>query len=319
MHGRVRRTAFLTVAALTMAGVLIGAPSATAVDTQMTIDRTVIDFGSVNVGTTSPPISVTLTNSGTTAFGPINIFGGAPPTPDYNASQNCQGTTLAAGASCTVNYTFTPSVAGLKTDTSAFTISKTSSQSDGEDFSVSLRGTGTSTTTTTTATTTTTKPPTTTTGSTGATRPVTTTTSGPSTTAPPAGKAQATVAHTDVVVGQDQSAIGRGFQPGELVSAVEQPDGLDLGSRVADSEGVVRFSWTISKTDRPGTHEFVATGAKSGMVSATFTVAENKDDSGISPLLIAVIAVIALLAIAAVVYFTYRRSRGSGHDSRTAS
>jgi len=286
----------LTVAALTMAVVLVGAPSATAVDTQMTIDRTSIDFGSVKVGTTSPPISVTLTNSGSTAFGPINIFGGAPPTPDYNASQNCQGTTLAAGASCTVNYTFTPSVAGLKTDTSAFTISKTSSQSDGEDFSVSLRGTGTSTTTTTTAT-----------------------TSGPSTTAAPAGKAQATVAHTDVVVGQDQSATGRGFQPGELVSAVEQPDGLDLGSRVADSEGVVRFSWTISKTDRPGTHEFVATGARSGTVSATFTVAENKDDSGISPLLIAVIAVIALLAIAAVVYFTYRRSRGSGHDSRTVS
>ena len=315
-----KRTAFLTVAALMMAAVLVGAPSASAVDTQMTIDRSVIDFGSVSVGTTSPPMSVTLTNSGSTAFGPINIFGGAPPTPEYNASQNCQGTTLAAGASCTVNYTFKPTVAGLKTDTSAFTISKTSSQSDGEDFSVALRGTGTSTTTTTTtATTTTTRPPTTTTGSTGTTRPPTTPTGSPSATAAPAGKAQATVARSEVVVGQDQSATGRGFQPGELVSAVQQPDGLDLGSRVADSEGVVRFSWTISKSDRPGTYEFVATGAKSGTASATFTVAEKKDDSGTSPLLIAVIAVVALLAIAAVVYFTYRRTRGSGDDTRTVS
>ena len=105
---------------------------------------------------------MTLTNTGGDPFGPINIFGGAPPTAEFNASQNCQGTTLPAGGSCNVNYSFSPGAAGTFNDTSSFTISETSSQSDGEDFSVSLAGVGfdpnattTTESTTTTSTTTT--------------------------------------------------------------------------------------------------------------------------------------------------------------------
>ena len=103
---------------------------------------TSIDFGQVNVGSTGGPTSVTLTNTGGDPFGPINIFGGAPPTAEFNASQNCQGTTLPAGGSCTVNFTFSPGAPGSFNDTSSFTISETSSQNDGEDFSVSLTGVG---------------------------------------------------------------------------------------------------------------------------------------------------------------------------------
>jgi hypothetical protein len=117
-------------------------PVAEAVDTQMTIDTTTVNFGNVNVGNTASPISVTLTNSGSDSFGPINMFGGAPFTPQFNASQSCQGITLAAGASCTVTYTFSPTGPSSFSDTSAFTISETSSQVDGEDFSVSLTGVG---------------------------------------------------------------------------------------------------------------------------------------------------------------------------------
>ena len=94
------------------------------------------------MGNTGGPISVTLTNVGSSPFGPINIFGGAPPSPAFNASQNCQGTTLPAGGSCTVNYTFSPTAAGYASDFSAFTISQTSSQSDGEDFTVAIYGCG---------------------------------------------------------------------------------------------------------------------------------------------------------------------------------
>jgi len=112
------------------------------VDTDLTIDTLEIDFGTVAVGSTAGPISVTITNAGGSAFGPINIFGGAPPSPDFNASQNCQGTTLPAGGSCTVNYTFSPSLAGYSSDFSDFTISQTSSQSDGEEFNVALYGCG---------------------------------------------------------------------------------------------------------------------------------------------------------------------------------
>ncbi len=138
-----------------------------AVDTDMSINTTSIDFGQVNVGATSGQVAVTLTNTGGDPFGPINIFGGAPPTAEFNASQTCQAQTLPAGGSCTVNYTFMPGSAGTFNDTSSFTISETSSQSDGEDFSVTLVGVGydptpTTTTSSTTSTTTTTTTPSTT-------------------------------------------------------------------------------------------------------------------------------------------------------------
>ena len=120
----------------------VGVPAAEAVETDMTISTTSIDFGEVTVGNTGGPISVTLTNTGGDPFGPITIFGGAPPTPEFNASQNCQSSTLPAGGSCTVSYTFSPTGPGVFNDFSSFTISETSSQSDGEDFSVTLTGTG---------------------------------------------------------------------------------------------------------------------------------------------------------------------------------
>ena len=100
------------------------------------------NFGSVIVGTTSPPMTTVITNTSTANFGPINIFGGAPPTAEFNASQNCQGTTLPAGGSCNVNYTFSPTAPGVFNDVSAFTISATASQAAGVDFSVALTGCG---------------------------------------------------------------------------------------------------------------------------------------------------------------------------------
>ena len=127
------------IAALAVAG--LHAVPAAAVDTDMAISTTAIDFGSVRVGSTAQA-AVTLTHTGGDPFGPINIFGGAPPTAEFNASQTCQGTTLPAGGSCTVNYSFAPGSAGAFNDTSSFTISETNDQGDGEDFSVSLSGTG---------------------------------------------------------------------------------------------------------------------------------------------------------------------------------
>ena len=120
----------------------VGVPAAQAVDTDMTINIGSIDFGEITVGNTGGPASVTLTNTGGDPFGPINIFGGEPPTAEFNASQNCQGATLPAGGSCTVNYTFSPTGTGVFNDTSSFTISETANQGDGEDFSVTLTGTG---------------------------------------------------------------------------------------------------------------------------------------------------------------------------------
>lgn len=146
---RSRRAGVALVLAAVTATVVDGPGTANAVDTDMTASTSSIDFGTVDVGA-SGSSSVTLTNTGGDPFGPINIFGGAPPTAEFNASQNCQGTTLPAGGSCMVNFSFSPGSVGTFNDTSSFTVSETSSQSDGEDFSVSLTGVGADTNATTT-------------------------------------------------------------------------------------------------------------------------------------------------------------------------
>jgi hypothetical protein len=135
-----------TVLSTVLAVFLLTTPVANAVETDMAISTTVVDFGQVTVGTTAPAISVTLTNTGTDPFGPINMFGGATPTPEFNAAQNCQGKTLLASETCMVIYAFTPSGAAIFTDTSRFTISNTTSQADGEEFTVNLTGIGVTTT-----------------------------------------------------------------------------------------------------------------------------------------------------------------------------
>jgi hypothetical protein len=115
-------------------------PPPPTVDTDIAISTTAIDFGQVNVGSTAQA-SVTLTNTGGDDFVP-NMFGGAPPTNEFNASQNCQLVTLPAGGSCTITYTFSPASAGTFSDSSNFTVSETANQGEGEDFSVSLTGVG---------------------------------------------------------------------------------------------------------------------------------------------------------------------------------
>jgi hypothetical protein len=116
------------------------APPAAAVPTPIDVSPLAVDLGDVAVGATSQQMPVQVTNTSTSPFGPINIFGGAPLTAEFNASQNCQAKTLAGGASCQITYSFSAGSPGSYSDSSNFTISQTSSQSDGEDFSVALTG-----------------------------------------------------------------------------------------------------------------------------------------------------------------------------------
>ena len=77
---------------------------------------TSLAFGNQTVGTTSPAQNVTLTNSGT---GPMTISSigltGAN-AGDYAQTNTCplSPSTLAAGASCTISGTFTPSASGSR-------------------------------------------------------------------------------------------------------------------------------------------------------------------------------------------------------------
>jgi hypothetical protein len=116
-------------------------PPAGSSPVAIVIDTTDLQFGQVNVGS-EKSLPATLTNKGTQPFGPINLFGGAPPSGTFGAGQNCQGATLAPGQSCAIVYSFAPAAAGAVTDSSDFTISGTPNPSDGVGMRVSLTGTG---------------------------------------------------------------------------------------------------------------------------------------------------------------------------------
>jgi len=97
---------------------------------------TTIAFPSTAVGGTSAGIAVTVTNvSASTQV--VAIAGGAPGDANFGGVTNCSGATLAAGASCTVTYTFTPQTSGPHSASTSFTANGESSGT------ISLSGTAT--------------------------------------------------------------------------------------------------------------------------------------------------------------------------------
>jgi FtsP/CotA-like multicopper oxidase with cupredoxin domain len=94
----------LTVS-LTGTGILIG------------VNPSAAGFGALNVGVTSSPQTVTLTNN-TTNLLMISSFSitGANPS-DFAQLNNCSGSRLAAGTSCTITIRFTPGAAGARSAT----------------------------------------------------------------------------------------------------------------------------------------------------------------------------------------------------------
>src|SRR5205807_476675 len=79
---------------------------------------TSLDFGNQLLATTSAPMTVTLTNTGAAAL-TINSFA---PSGDFAATSTgasacpTSPATLAAGATCTINVTFTPTASGARTE-----------------------------------------------------------------------------------------------------------------------------------------------------------------------------------------------------------
>jgi Abnormal spindle-like microcephaly-assoc'd, ASPM-SPD-2-Hydin/Beta-propeller repeat len=114
----------------------------------VTVTPTSLNFGNVNVGTTSPAQVVTLTNNSATsvALASIAIVPGSPAASatDYaiTSASTCAAGTLAAGASCTVSVTFDPSVASAETAMLVFTDSDSTSPQ-----TVALSGNGVAVTT----------------------------------------------------------------------------------------------------------------------------------------------------------------------------
>jgi hypothetical protein len=95
-----------------------------------------LKFGSVAVGTTSGPLSVTLTNKGAVGFS-VNSIAVTGTFANWFAQTNNCPASLAAGASCTISATFTPQAVASKSAKLTIATSATSTP-----LSVSLSGTG---------------------------------------------------------------------------------------------------------------------------------------------------------------------------------
>src|SRR6266540_1073567 len=76
----------------------------------ISISPTAVGFGSVATGSSSTPQAVTVTNSGTAAA-PVTAI---TTSGDFGQTNTCGGS-IAAGSSCTVNVTFTPTASGSRT------------------------------------------------------------------------------------------------------------------------------------------------------------------------------------------------------------
>jgi probable HAF family extracellular repeat protein len=102
-----------------------------------TLAPTSLTFATQPLGTTSSAETVTLSNSGTATFNITSIsFTGADPG-DFAQTNTC-GSSVAAGASCTISVTFTPEA--INTRTASLSVSD---DAPGSPQTVSLSGTGT--------------------------------------------------------------------------------------------------------------------------------------------------------------------------------
>jgi hypothetical protein len=110
--------------------------SLTGVGTLVSFSPTSLNFGSVQIGKSSSQ-SVTLTNTGATSLTVKLIFITGANAGDFSETNNCP-LTVAAGGSCSITATFTPTATGSRT--ASISVSDTGG---GSPQYVSLSGTGT--------------------------------------------------------------------------------------------------------------------------------------------------------------------------------
>jgi hypothetical protein len=101
------------------------------------VSATSLSFGNQNVGTTSAVQTITLSNTGTLAITMTSIAITGTNSSAFAQTNTC-GSSLAAGANCSINVTFTPAASGSQTASVTITDSAA-----GSPQSVTLSGTGT--------------------------------------------------------------------------------------------------------------------------------------------------------------------------------
>jgi hypothetical protein len=92
----------------------------TGVIAAVNLAPTSLNFGKIPVGTTSTPMTVTLSNTGTGTLLISSMALTGPNPADYAQTNNCGGS-VDPGANCTITITFTPGATGNRTSTLAIT------------------------------------------------------------------------------------------------------------------------------------------------------------------------------------------------------
>jgi hypothetical protein len=101
------------------------------------LSPTSLAFGSQPVGTTSTALTATLSNTGNAAMSIASLALTGTNAGDFAQTNTC-GSSVAAGSSCTISVTFTPSASGSRTASVSIT-----DNASGSPQTVSLSGTGT--------------------------------------------------------------------------------------------------------------------------------------------------------------------------------
>jgi len=114
----------------------IAKPRSLTVDVAAALSTKALKFGDVRLGTTSATLKTTLFNRGAISYAIDSITLTGANAKYYAQTNNCPAN-LAAGASCTIGVTFTPTVTGIKSAKLSIATSATATP-----LSVSLSGTG---------------------------------------------------------------------------------------------------------------------------------------------------------------------------------
>ena len=129
-------------ASVTVADSAAGSPHSAALSgtglgvAQISLTPSSLAFGNQNVKTASAARAITLSNAGSGALSISSIAITGTNTTDFTQTNTC-GTTVAAGASCTISVTFTPQAAGARSASVTVTDSAA-----GSPHTAALSGTG---------------------------------------------------------------------------------------------------------------------------------------------------------------------------------
>jgi hypothetical protein len=103
----------------------------------VSLSPTSLTFGAENTGLTSPPQTVTLTNTGNALLTISSIAFQGQGWLDYAQTNTC-GASVSAGANCAINVTFTPTYPFESTSTASLAITD---NANGSPQTVNLKGT----------------------------------------------------------------------------------------------------------------------------------------------------------------------------------